>query len=61
MEDKLKDRIKTLAEMRLLDIDVQEYLEEIIQQYGDRQVEIAIAEAGLLELLGKVNEEEGHE
>ena len=61
MKDKLKDRIKTLAEMRLLDIDVQEYLEEIIQQYGERKVEIAVAEAGLLELLGKGNKEEGHE
>ena len=47
MKNELRDRLQTLAEMRLLDIDIGEYLEEIVQKYGEKKVEIAAAEAGL--------------
>lgn len=58
MKNELRDRLQTLAEMRLLDIDIGEYLEEIVQKYGEKKVEIVAAEAGLLELIGGALEKE---
>lgn len=54
--DVLKDRLCTIAELRLMDIEVGEYLTELISEYGQNRVQLAITElglAGILELDGK--------
>lgn len=51
MAQQLEARLRTAAEMKLLDMDVQEFITEILLEYGEDRVEMAAARIGLSELL----------
>ena len=51
MAQQLEARLRTAAEMKLLDIDVQEFITEILSEYGEDRVEMEAARIGLSELL----------
>lgn len=53
MDQQLEARLKTAAEMKLLDMDVQEFITEILSEYGEDKVRMAAARIGLSELLMK--------
>lgn len=47
----LEARLRTVAEIKLLDMDVQEFITEILSEYGEDRVEMEAARIGLSELL----------
>ena len=51
MAQQLEARLRTAAEMKLLDMDVQEFITEILSEYGEDRVEMEAARIGLSELL----------
>ena len=51
MAQQLEARLRTAAEMKLLDMDVQEFITEILLEYGEDRVEMEAARIGLSELL----------
>ena len=51
MAQQLEARLRTAAEIKLLDIDVQEFITEILSEYGEDRVEMEAARIGLSELL----------
>lgn len=51
MAQQFEARLRTAAEMKLLDIDVQEFITEILSEYGEDRVEMEAARIGLSELL----------
>ena len=59
MDARLKARIQTIAEMKLLELDIGEYLDEVLLDYGFRKTRMAVAEAGLSELLTEDLEKAG--
>lgn len=59
MDARLKARIQTIAEMKLLELDIGEYLDEVLLDYGFRKTQMAVAEAGLSELLTEDLEKAG--
>ena len=59
MDARLKARIQTIAEMKLLELDIGEYLDEVLLDHGFRKTQMAVAEAGLSELLTEDLEKAG--
>lgn len=51
MAQQLEARLRTAAEIKLLDMDVQEFITEILLEYGEDRVEMEAARIGLSELL----------
>lgn len=51
MAQQLEARLRTAAEIKLLDMDVQEFITEILSEYGEDRVEMEAARIGLSELL----------
>lgn len=51
MAQQLEARLRTAAEIKLLDIDVQEFITEILSEYGEDRVGMEAARIGLSELL----------
>ena len=58
MDKTLKDRLRTVAEMKLLDMDISEFIEEILSDYGEAKVKMTAAGIGLSGLL--MEQEENH-
>lgn len=51
----LEARLRTVAEMKLLDMDIQEFITEILSEYGEDRVEMEAARIGLSELLFNIS------
>lgn len=51
MDKQLKARLKTAAEIKLLDMDISEILTELLLDYGEKKIRMEAAKTGLSELL----------
>lgn len=51
-DEKMRQRLRTIAELKLLGTEVDVYIDELLQDYGKSQIEMAVAELGLSNVLG---------
>ncbi len=58
MGEQLGWRLKTLGEMKLMDMDVTEYLDELIAEYGEAKIRLKINELGIASLFPEIEQEE---
>ena len=58
MGEQLGWRLKTLGEMKLMDMDVTEYLDELIAEYGEAKLRLKINEPGIASLFPEIEQEE---
>lgn len=58
MGERLGWRLKTLGEMKLMDMDVTEYLDELIAEYGEAKIRLKTQEMGIVSLFPEMEQED---
>lgn len=58
MGDWLDCRLKTIGEMKLMDVDVTEYLSELIAEYGEEKVRLKTNDLGIASLFPEMKQED---